>query len=215
MITDENYKYISINKTPPLVIVLQASQVGSVCSRWTRGCGCAGEQEQQSGNLQCYFRRKCGEKEKLRDGSGRRGWSERGRVDGERKVRVDIARCSLITRAAELREHRHEHPVDTRGRPMGSRRTVGEDVLDRAHRRLMCFLAIYEPIKRGHSLWASLKTNRGIGGQKFIRHCHNTAAWQHDLININGFLGRASVFFSSARWKVFIPYMSMCSINSS
>lgn len=73
------------------------------------------------------------------------------------------------------------NPVDTRGRAMGSRGTEGEDIQHRTRRRLMCFPAIYKPIKKGHSLRAGLKTNRGIGGQKFIWHCHNTTAWQHNL----------------------------------
>lgn len=93
-----------------------------------------------------------------------------------RKTRVDIAQCSLITRAAEVQEPDMSNPVDTRGRAMGSHGTEGGEIQHRAHRRLMCFPAIYKPIKKGHSLWAGLKTNQGIGGQKFIQYCHNTVA---------------------------------------
>lgn len=97
-------------------------------------------------------------------------------MERERKTRVDIAQCSLITRAAEVQEPDMSSPVDTRGRAMGSHGTEGDDIQHRTHRRMMCFSVIYKPIKKGHGLWASLKTNQGIGGQKFIWHCHNTAA---------------------------------------
>lgn len=67
----------------------------------------------------------------------------------ERKTRVDIAQCSLITRAAEVQEPDMSNPVDTRGRAMGSHGTEGEDTQHRTHRRLMCSPAIYKPIKKG------------------------------------------------------------------
>lgn len=72
-----------------------------------------------------------------------------GEIERERKMRVDIAQCSLITRAAEVQEPDMSNPVDTRGRAMGSHGTEGEEIQHRAHRRLMCFPAIYEPIKKG------------------------------------------------------------------
>lgn len=65
------------------------------------------------------------------------------------KTRVDIAQRSLITRPAEVQEPDMSNPVDTRGRAMGSLGTEGEDIQHRTHRRLMCFPAIYEPIKKG------------------------------------------------------------------
>lgn len=70
-------------------------------------------------------------------------------MERERKTRVDIAQCSLITRAAEVQEPDMSNPVDTRRRAMGSHGTEGEDIQHRTHRRLMCFPAIYKPIKKG------------------------------------------------------------------
>lgn len=67
----------------------------------------------------------------------------------EEKARVDIAQCSLITRAAEVQEPDMSSPVDTRRRAMRSRGTEGEHVQHHTHRRLMCFPAIYKPIKKG------------------------------------------------------------------
>lgn len=69
-----------------------------------------------------------------------------------RKTRVDIAQCSLITRAAEVQEPDMSNPVDTRGRAMGSHGTEWGEIQHRAHRRLMCFPAIYKPIKRAQSV---------------------------------------------------------------
>lgn len=77
-----------------------------------------------------------------------------------RKTRVDIAQCSLITRAAEVQEPDMSNPVDTRGRAMGSRGTKGEDIQHCTHRRLMCFSAIYKPIKRARSV-GKLKNQPG------------------------------------------------------
>lgn len=56
--------------------------------------------------------------------------------------------CSLITRAAEVQELDMSNPVDTRARAMGSRSSEGEDIQRCIHTRLMCFPAIYEPIKK-------------------------------------------------------------------
>lgn len=70
-------------------------------------------------------------------------------MERERKARVDIAQCSLITRAAEVQEPDMSSPVDTRRRAMGSHGTEGEEILHHTHRRLMCFPAIYKPIKKG------------------------------------------------------------------
>lgn len=75
--------------------------------------------------------------------------SEHRQKAGGRKTRVDIAQCSLITRAAEVQEPDMSNPVDTRGRAMGSGSTEGGETQHRAHRRLMCFPAIYKPIKKG------------------------------------------------------------------
>lgn len=71
--------------------------------------------------------------------------------------------------------------ADTSGGAMGSRGTKGEDAQHRIHRRLMCFQAIYKTIKMVR-LWEGLKSNQGIGVQKFIWRCHNSSVYQYNLI---------------------------------
>lgn len=155
--------------------------------------------------------------EKLREEEAETKWARAdGEIKKDGKMRVDIAQCSLITRAAEVQEPDMSNPVDTRGRAMGSHGMEGEDIQHCTHRRLMCFPAIYKPIKKGHGLWASLKTNQGIGGQKFIWHCHNTAAWQHSLTTSTvSQVGQLFFFPYSHAWYVskdlyFIYRGSLC-----
>jgi len=59
---------------------------------------------------------------------------------------------------------------------------------------------------KGHGLWASLKSSRGIGGQKFICRCHNTAARQHNSTapQVGQHLFYPGVTYES--WVVYLIY---------
>lgn len=82
----------------------------------------------------------------VREG-GRNKVSADGRRDEERRGWISDE-CSLITGAAEVQEPDVSNPVDTRGRAMGSGCRQGGEAQQHTRRRLMCSLAISEPIKK-------------------------------------------------------------------
>lgn len=68
------------------------------------------------------------------------------------------------------------NPVDTRGRAMGSHSTEGGRHTASYPQEIDVFPSNLQDHKKRARVWASLKTSEGIGVQKFIWHCHNTAA---------------------------------------
>lgn len=118
-------------------------------------------------------------------------------MDGKRKMPL----YSLESGHQRFRSTDMSNPVDIRGRAIGVTRHGGERRTVSHPQEIDVFPSNLQADKKGHGLRASLKTNEGIGGQKFIWYCHNTAARQHNLININSFAGGTTVLFSVENQK--------------
>lgn len=103
--------------------------------------------------------------------------TKRARADGERKKDEGGYRSVLFNNQGSGGSGtRHEQPSGHWKLGNGVTRHGGERHTASQPQEIDVFPSNLQAHKKGHGLWASLKTNQGIGGQKFIWHCHNTAA---------------------------------------